>query len=176
MELWDLYTADREKLEKTMVRGEKQPEGTYRIIVHVCIFNDKGEMLIQKRQPFKQGWSGMWDLSVGGSAVSGDNSRSAAQRELREELGLDIDFEKINPSLTIYFERGFDDVYLLTRNVDINDIKLQYEEVETVKWASADEIKSMIDEDIFIPYHKSLIDLLFFMKGRYGTHTRHDKK
>ncbi len=174
MELWDLYNADREKLGQTMVRGDKQPEGTYRIIVHVCIFNNKGEMLIQQRQPFKKGWSNMWDLSVGGSAVSGDNSRSAAQRELFEELGLEIDFENINSSLTIHFDRGFDDVYLITRDIDISNLALQYEEVQAVKWATADEIKTMIDKEIFIPYHKSLIDLLFFMRNNNGTHTRHD--
>ena len=45
-----------------------------------------GKMLIQRRQPFKRSWSGMWDLTVGGSSVSGDTSLSAAIRETSEEL------------------------------------------------------------------------------------------
>ena len=84
MELWDLYDENRVKLGKTMVRGEKQPAGVYRIVVHACIFNSQGQMLIQQRQPFKSGWSNMWDVTVGGSAVSGDTSCTAVERELFE--------------------------------------------------------------------------------------------
>ena len=54
MEIWDLYTKDRIKTEETMVRGEKITKGFYRLVVHVCIFNSRGEMLIQQRQPFKK--------------------------------------------------------------------------------------------------------------------------
>ena len=107
MELFDLYTAEREKTGKTMVRGEPVPEGFYRLVIHVCIFDKAGRMLIQQRQPFKEGWPDRWDISVGGSAVAGDSSRSAAERETMEELGLSIDLTDVRPSLTIYFERGF---------------------------------------------------------------------
>ena len=71
MELFDLYTADREKTGQTMVRGEPTPEGFYRLVVHVCIFNPEGQMLIQQRQPFKRGWANLWDVTVGGCAVAG---------------------------------------------------------------------------------------------------------
>ena len=109
MELLDLYTAERVKTGKTMVRGEPVPEGYYRLVVHVCLFDEDGRMLIQERQPFKDGWSGMWDVSVGGSAVAGDDSRSAAERETREELGLALDLSAVRPTLTIHWEKGFDD-------------------------------------------------------------------
>ena len=109
MELFDLYTADRQRTGRTMVRGEPVPEGFYRLVVHVCIFDPGGRMLIQQRQPFKQGWSNLWDISVGGSAVAGDDSRSAAERETLEELGLDIDLYGVRPNMNIYWEHGFDD-------------------------------------------------------------------
>ena len=48
-------------------------------------------MLIQRRQPFKRGWSNLWDITVGGNAIAGDSSRSAAERETRAELGLSLD-------------------------------------------------------------------------------------
>ena len=83
-------------------------------------------MLIQQRQPFKKGWPGMWDITVGGSAVSGDDSRSAAHRELLEELGLSLSFETLRPMLTVNFEGGFDDVYLLRRDVDIDTLVLTH--------------------------------------------------
>ena len=174
MELFDLYTAEREKTGKTMVRGEPTPEGYYRLVVHICIFDGQGRMLIQQRQPFKRGWSGMWDISVGGAAVAGDSSRTAARRELKEELGLEADFTDARPVLTIHWENGFDDYYVLTMPVEPDTLKLQYEEVQAVRWAGMEEILRMIDEGSFIPYEKSLIGLLFSRRNHRGSHTRND--
>ena len=174
MEIFDLYTAEREKTGKTMVRGEPVPEGFYRLVVHVCIFHPDGRMLIQQRQPFKSGWSNFWDVSVGGSAVSGDSSRSATERETLEELGLSIDLSEVRPTLTIHWEHGFDDYYVLTMPVDLQALRLQYEEVQKVRWATLEEILQMIGDGQFIPYEKSLIELLFFRKDHRGAHTGSD--
>ena len=174
MELFDLYTADREKTGRTMVRGEPTPEGFYRLVVHVCIFDPEGRMLIQQRQPFKRGWSNLWDITVGGCAVAGDSSRSAAEREMREELGLSIDLTDVRPTMTIHWENGFDDYYVLTRPVDLSSLKLQYEEVQQVRWATLEEILQMIDDGKFIPYEKSQIELLFFRRNHRSSHTRSD--
>jgi len=170
MEIWDLYTNDREKTGKTMRRTDPVPKGYYRIAVHVCIFNNKGKMLIQQRQPFKSGWSGLWDLSAGGSAVSGESSQEAAERELREELGIEISLDEVRPSLTVSFDGGFDDVYLVCKDIEAESLKLQYEEVKAVRWADCKEILGMIDEGLFIPYHKDLIKLLFSLKNKEGMH------
>jgi len=174
VELFDLYTADRVKTGRTMVRGEPTPEGYYRLVVHVCIFNQEGQMLIQQRQPFKQGWSNLWDITVGGSAISGDSSRSAAERETLEELGLSIHLTDVRPTITIYWEHGFDDYYILTQEVDLDSLHLQYEEVQAVRWATLEEILKMIDDGQFIPYEKSLIELLFFRRNHRSSHTRSD--
>jgi len=176
MEIWDLYDFNRQLTGKTIKRGDHIPDGYYRLVVHICIFNSRSEMLIQKRQPFKSGWSGMWDVSVGGSAVSGDTSAKAAERELFEELGLKHSFEGVRPSITYSFDKGFDDVYIFTEDVDISSLKLQYEEVEMVKWADIDEIKRMIDIGEFIPYDKSYIDLLFYRKDHVEMTVRGDAK
>ena len=174
MELFDLYTADRGKTGKTMVRGEPTPEGYYRLVVHVCIFDAEGRMLIQQRQPFKRGWSNLWDISVGGCAVAGDSSRTAAERETREELGLAVDLSDTRPTMTIHWENGFDDYYVLTMDVDLDSLKLQETEVQRVKWADKAEVLQMIDDGRFIPYEKSQIELLFFRRNHRSSHTRND--
>lgn len=170
MELWDIYNSDKTKSNKTMVKGEKFEKGSYHLVVHACIFNLKGEMLIQQRQPFKSGWSNMWDITVGGSAVSGETSQTAIERELFEEIGLKINLQNVQPHLTINFDVGFDDVYLIEKEVDINNLVLQYEEVQRVKWATLDEIFQKLDEGTFIPYYRSLIQLFFDMRKQYGCH------
>ena len=174
MELFDLYTYDRVRTGKTIVRGEPVPEGFYRMVIHVCIFSPDGRMLIQQRQPFKKGWSNLWDISVGGCAVAGDTSCAAAERETREELGLAVHLAGTRPTITLYWEHGFDDYYVLTQAVDPDTLQLQYEEVRQVRWASKAEILRMIDDGSFIPYEKSLIELLFFRKNHSDAHTRND--
>ena len=86
-ELWDVFDINRQPTGKTHKRGEPFSEGEFHQVIHICIFNSKGNLLIQKRQPWKKEWSGMWDLSVAGSAIAGEDPRKAAEREALEELG-----------------------------------------------------------------------------------------
>lgn len=164
-ELWDVYDIDRVKTGRTTVRGEPMRAGDMHLVIHVCIFNSEGRMLIQQRQTRKT-WGEYWDVTVGGSAVSGENSRRAAQREVKEEIGLDIDFSHLRPVFTHNFENGFDDFYLIEKDVDINALSLQAEEVKAVKWASFDEIMKLMDEGRFIPFYKSFVQSLFDLCGK----------
>ncbi|HEX2947691.1 MAG TPA: NUDIX domain-containing protein [Clostridia bacterium] len=168
MELFDIYNRDRINTGKTVIRGNPFSEEEYHMVVHVCIFNSMGEMLIQQRQSFKKGWPGMWDVTAGGSAIAGESSRVAAERELFEEIGYQIDLSHKRPHLTVNFKEGFDDYYLVENEVDTDKLKLQFEEVQKVKWASKDEILSMIDNGEFIPFHKSLMELFFNMRKYFG--------
>jgi len=163
MEKWDLYTLDREKINQVITRGDTIPNDLYHLVVHVCIFNAKNQMLIQQRQSFKEGWPNMWDVTVGGSAMIGENSRQAATREVAEELGLKIDLENTPPVITKYFSEGFDDIYILEKEIDILDLILQYEEVQAVKWVGFEEILDMIRLKKFIPYDESFIQFLFHL-------------
>lgn len=161
MELWDVYDINRNKTNQIWVRGVELKQGDFHLIVHVCIFRSNGDMLIQQRQSSKDRWPNMWDLTVGGSAITGETSQTAAQRELYEEIGLTIDFQQRRPHLTINFENGFDDYYLLEENVQLHTLTLQDEEVQNVKWASKEEILRMIKAGEFMPYYESLIQFLF---------------
>lgn len=152
-----------------MERGSGFAAGAYHMVVHVCVFDSQGKMLIQQRQPFKHGWPNMWDVTVGGSATAGESSQTAAERELFEEIGYRLDLSGARPHLTVNFDVGFDDYYLAEAEVEIDKLQLQYEEVRQVKWASKEEILAMIDSGEFIPYYKHLICLLFDMRKGYGS-------
>lgn len=170
MEEWDVYDLNRNHKGRRQVRGTEVKKGDYRLIVHIVIFNTKGEMLIQQRQPFKRGWSNYWDVSVGGSVSAGETSQQGAHRELIEEIGLDYDFSNMRPKLTMNFDHGFDDWYILEEDIDIQMLSLQYEEVQAIRWAKIDEIYEKIHRQEFIPYHKEFISLLYATRNAYGAH------
>lgn len=164
-ELWDLYTRNREKTGETHRRGDAMPEGKYRLAVHVCIFNSKNQLLIQQRQTDKKDWPNMWDVSAAGSATAGDDSAAAAQREVLEELGLEVDLSQARPFFTMNFSGGFDDFYIVEQDVDIARLVLQKEEVRQVRWADKDEVVKLQAQGMMIPYW--FLDRLFDIRDRY---------
>lgn len=174
MECFDLYDVNRNRTGKVLERGNKVPEGYYRLVVHVCIFGSDGRMLIQKRLKDKNGWSGMWDVTAGGSALAGDSSQQAASRELLEEVGIDHSLEGMRPAMTIYFDGGFNDIYTVNLDVDIDSLSLQPTEVEQVRWATEEEILDMLKKNEFVLYKSSFISLLFFLRNHNGAFTHDD--
>ena len=118
MEKRDLYDKDRNLIGKTITKGEEPPEGTYIQVVLVFIQNSEGKFLIQKRSKEKNGLY----ATTGGHPKEGETSRQGIISEVKEELGIDLDNEK----LVWYYggrfdpERVFwDDYYIKTDDIDI---------------------------------------------------------
>lgn len=168
MELWDVYDVHRVRQNREVVRGQTLQPGDYHLVVHLCLFNSQGQMLIQQRQKNKDGWPNLWDLTVGGSALRGESSQQAVERELAEELGLHLNLSQARPHMTVNFPDGFDDVYLIEEDIDLNTLSFQPEEVQAARWADQDDILAMIENETFLPYFPDLIRLIFVMRRQYG--------
>ncbi|MFA6775789.1 MAG: NUDIX domain-containing protein [Sphaerochaetaceae bacterium] len=169
MEKWDVYDCCGNKTGRTMERGQDCKPGEYHRVAHVCVFNSKGGLLIQKRTDTKEVWPGMWDLSAGGSVLAGEDSLTAAKRETHEELGLEVSLDC--PVLTIYSSNAIHDYYIVVRDLHRDEIHLQEEEVAEVRGANERDIREMIKEGAFIPYHVNLVKLLFDLRHGTGPHT-----
>ena len=169
MELMDIYDENRMRTGRTFERGAKLAPGEYCYVVHVYIFNSEGKLLIQQRQSFKSGWANMWDTSAAGAVSAGETTAQAAERETLEELGYELKLDDTRPHMTISFDYGFSDAFIVERDLDIEGLKLQYEEVQAVKWASLDEIKELIITGEFVPLKSGLIDLAFASRKHRGT-------
>lgn len=161
MELWNIYDQYRHMTDRIHERGQEMKAGDYHLVVHVWIVNDDGQFLIQRRQPWKIGFPNMWECSAGGSAIIGDDSEQAAIREVKEEIGIDLDIENGERLFTVKFKRGFDDIWLVRQNVGIEELHLQEEEVAEAKWVSEAEIREMTRTGEFVPF--TYLDLLFEM-------------
>lgn len=172
MELVDLYDENRLPLGRTAERGAPKGPGEYRMVVHVCVFDRRGRLLIQQRAPEKFIFPNLWDVSVGGGVDAGETSRQGAEREFREELGVPLDLSGLRPSVTVNFDGGFDDFYILTRNLDLEKLTLQKEEVRAVRWADPEEILDMLGRGVFIPYPEGFLRFLFDMRDQFGFPTK----
>ena len=169
MEVWDLYDKNRRPTGETIVRGGPRiPDGRYHIVVHAAVFNDREDMLIQQRQPWKDVFPDLWDITVGGSAVAGEDAPTACFRELEEEVGLALPEVRDGRAVfTVNFRDGFDDYFVARWRGDPSSLRLQESEVKAVRWASREESARMTREGTFIPSHPGLIDLLFL----HNTHS-----
>ena len=170
-EFFDVYDKDRTLTGQTRPRGTGLGDNEHRLVIHICIFNSKGEMLLQQRAAEKDLWPNFWDISSGGNAIAGENSAQCARRELFEELGVDVDFGNIRPHFTINFPNGFDDYYFVQKDLDLGSLTLQKSEVQSVRWASREEVKRLFDENKFLPYIESFILSLFDLRTQYGVIT-----
>lgn len=107
----DVYDRYGQKTGKIIGRHDPLLPGEYCRAVCVCLFNSRGEMLLQKRSADKELWPSLWDITAAGGVLAGENGQQAARRELREEMGLDVRLEQERPKLTTFFRDGFSDVF-----------------------------------------------------------------
>ena len=63
--------------------------------VHLLIFNQAGEVLLQLRSRFKDRHPLRWDSSAAGHVSAGEEYDQTAMRELSEELGIEAPLEKV---------------------------------------------------------------------------------
>ena len=132
--------------------------GEYHIIVHVWKRNVKGEWLIDKRTPRygNSDFDNKWE-TTGGCAVAGDDSLTAALRETKEELGIQLNPEKgeLFSSTARTWDDGhtaFVDVWVFEYDESIENIVFDGREVCDAVWASADRIKTMMASGEFLDY------------------------
>lgn len=146
-EYWNLYDKDRNKINKTVKRGDKLNDDEYHLVVNAWIKNDKNEFLITQRSPDKP-HPLMWECT-GGSALQGEDSITAAIREVKEELGIEVDKNsaKYIGSTLRYYPNCPDilDVWLFTSNATLEDITIQEEEVNDFMWATKEKIMELYE-------------------------------
>lgn len=163
MEFVDLYDENRFPLGRTAPRFSRREKGTWRLITHLCIFDSRGRLLIQQRSSSKRIWPGKWDVSAAGGVSSGETTRSAAVRELEEELGISAPAQDLRSVCTVTFNYAFDDYFILKRDVDLKSIRLQEEEVSAVRWATRQQVLDLIRRDAFVSYSENFLAYLFDM-------------
>lgn len=149
MEFVELYDKQRRKINKISSRDDIQEKGEYRQTVHVWIMNSKGEFLIQKRSQDRKRNPGLWAFTSG-AVDKGETSLIGAVREVKEELGLDVDIKNIEFLLSFKKKYTIVDVWLIKSDVLEKELILQKEEVEEARWVSEEELKNLVKQEKFV--------------------------
>lgn len=153
MEKWDLYTKYREKTGEEYIRQSECmiPEERYHLVVHVWIRNSSGEYLISQRAATRPTFPLSWEC-VGGSVLAGESSIEGAVREVKEEVGIELNpakgklvFSKIRNEYDGMKFRDILDVWLFEYDGDIDLSNATTDEVNDAKWITAEDLHKLYD-------------------------------
>lgn len=159
-ELLDVLDSNGIKTGEILPRKEVHKKGLWHRIIVVAIVNEKNEVLIQQRSENKDKNPGMWDISVTGHLSAGQDSLTAATREISEEVSVSLGYsvevrdfrfmfsyrkeEKVNDN---HYDRQFYDFFILRQNgLTADNIRFQAEEVQAIKFVSINELNKMREE------------------------------
>lgn len=157
MEKIDVLDENGNQTGEVVTREEVHRLGLWHKCVHIWIINGKGEVLLQKRSAQKIMSPNKWTTATSGHLSAGDSNVQGAIRELSEEIGLQVNENELKYLFSVkestineekhVIDNELIDVYLMKKEVDIKNLKLQEEEVSDVKWFSYEEFKKMVLED-----------------------------
>ena len=144
MEKLDIYTIDGIKTQKVVERGSVLVDGEY-IKLAVVYLKCGDKFLVQKCSSQKGGEYAI----TGGHTTSGNTSKQQAQIEVKEELGVDIDIQKLEYVGNIIRGHAIFDVFVYEdENLEKQDFVLQTEEVENVFWLEKHQIENLIKQKL----------------------------
>lgn len=130
-------------------------------VVHLHVFNSRGELYLQRRPLWKDIQPGKWDTAVGGHVDLGESVELALRREVREELGM-TDFTP--ETLTHYvFESATERELVFVHRTTYDGPITPSEELDGGRFWSLDEIRQHLGSGLFTPNFESEIRRLGFV-------------
>lgn len=137
-------------------------EGDYRLSAFIWIINSNDELLIQQRMADAKFLPNVWETASGG-VKEGETSLEGIIRETKEEIGLEVSEDELSFIGSYARKRDFVEVYLLKKDVNIDELKykeVEKVEVQDVKWAKIKDFENMC-------LNKEAVDSGYFIFKNY---------
>jgi isopentenyl-diphosphate delta-isomerase type 1 len=137
--------------------------------VHVFLFNDKDEMLIQKRSANRTSSPSLLDCSVSEHVQAGENYLNAAIRGLKEELG--IENVELRQLVKFKMNYGINDneiSVIYEGKIESQQINFDRVEIEEIFYMNMDEIKekTQTDKSLFCNWFVQMMNWYFEKETR----------
>ena len=135
--------------------------------IHVFVYNDKKDLLIQRRSHSKDKYPNAYDCSISGQVNFGETYEKTAIRELEEELGI----KKVNIEPVLHFRMPYGPqdyhvckLFQCTYDGNINP----NEEIAEIKFFKLDELKKLItkEPEKFTPWFVEMLKWHFKMENK----------
>jgi len=169
MEMIDIYDELGQKCGKTEEKYETHIKGLIHKGVCVWIINSNDEILLQTRNSQVM-FPNMMDISFSGHIKAGETSLEAAIREGKEELGIDLEIDKLqylfsgreDGEVNGYIENEIEDVFLYRKDILLEEYSFYDNEVKEVSYISLEKFKIMVEthSTMLMPYKTHYIFLL----------------
>jgi len=166
MELLDIYNDEGIKTGRTIIRGDKTAKlspNEHIAIAVIFIENSNGQYLIQKTSKEKGGEYS----STGGHITTGETPLSTIIREVEEELGITISEDEIESYDYMNYDMPLRYIFYTKKDIDLNQIKVQKEEVDYVKYMTLDEIEELINNNTMLKSHGIMFKEMLKRKNNY---------
>jgi len=130
-------------------------------VVHLHVFNSKGELYLQRRPEWKDIQPGKWDTAVGGHVDYGENAEEALHREVREELGI-TDFKAIFVDKYVFDSQRESELVYVNRTTYDGAIHPSSEELDGGRFWTMQEIREAMGQNILTPNFESEFKRFFY--------------
>ena len=166
MEYYEVYDKEGNPTGVVESRETVHQKGLWHATVHVWIYTEGGEILLQKRSRNKDSHPFLWDISAAGHLTPGENPADAAIREMMEELSIkararDLVFlDRRNLSLVSkggsFIDNEITSIYLYKWEGSLCSLKPDGEEVEALSFFSIRDLSKLLDDPAgrtgFVPH------------------------
>ena len=129
-----------EKIERSL---KKTLTGNKHFMIVLLFIENDNKFLFQKTSVSRNSEI----ATTGGHVTYGDDGYITVFKEAKEELGITLDKNLLNLVDTITWKNCFVEIYYTNQKIDINDIIIQEDEVESVKFYTIDEINKLINDN-----------------------------
>ena len=149
-EKWDLYDQQGRKTGKTIQAGENVPQGYCLYCVGIWVIDSEKKILLTKRSSQKRYAPGKW-VNTGGHMISGETSRHAIVRELKEETGIQIEENELIELGDNHIGQFLGDNYAVFKDVALDEVHLEEGETEDVIKVTLPQLEEMAEKKMLSP-------------------------
>lgn len=123
-------------------------------VVHLHVFNSRGDIYLQRRPDWKDIQPGKWDTAVGGHIDYGETPEVALRREVREELGI-TDFEPVFIGKYVFESQRERELVYVNRTVYDGLIQPSTDELDGGRFWTMQELRDAMGKEVLTPNFES---------------------